>query len=87
MRARRANPEGWATTVERIESGQDASRDVPPRSGRPLPVDTLLDVPLGRAGDRARELREAGFDGVFTFEGPHDVFLPLVPAAAAGSTS
>lgn len=52
----------------------------PPR----LPVDTLLDAPLARAGERARELAEAGFDGVFTFEGPQDVFLPLVPAAATG---
>lgn len=51
---------------------------------RRVPVDTLLDVPLHQAADRARELKDAGFDGVFTFEGPHDVFLPLVPAAAAG---
>lgn len=49
-----------------------------------IPVDTLLDAPLAQAGDRARELADAGFDGVFTFEGPGDVFLPLVPAAAAG---
>jgi probable F420-dependent oxidoreductase len=46
----------------------------------------LLDVQLdGRpdaAADRARELVGAGVDGLFTFEGPHDVFLPL--AAAAG---
>ncbi|WTW93156.1 TIGR03617 family F420-dependent LLM class oxidoreductase [Streptomycetaceae bacterium NBC_01309] len=49
-----------------------------------LPVDTLLDVPLHQAAERSRELRDAGFDGVFTFEGPHDVFLPLVPAAAEG---
>ncbi|MFI6584040.1 TIGR03617 family F420-dependent LLM class oxidoreductase [Embleya sp. NPDC050493] len=66
--------------MDRIGSGADA-----PKPGRrALPVDTLLDVPLSRAGDRARELGEAGFDGVFTFEGPTDVFLPLVPAAAAG---
>ncbi|MCF2529104.1 TIGR03617 family F420-dependent LLM class oxidoreductase [Yinghuangia soli] len=57
-----------------------------PNAARPAapPVDTLLDVPLHLAADRARELKDAGFDGVFTFEGPHDVFLPLVPAAAAG---
>ncbi|MDI2126438.1 TIGR03617 family F420-dependent LLM class oxidoreductase [Yinghuangia seranimata] len=53
-------------------------------SGRAVPVDTLLDTPLHQAADRARALKDAGFDGVFTFEGPHDVFLPLVPAAAAG---
>jgi probable F420-dependent oxidoreductase len=34
------------------------------------------------AVDRARALREAGASGVFTFEGPHDVFTPLVLAAA-----
>ena len=32
--------------------------------------------------DRARALREAGAAGVFTFEGPHDVFTPLALAAA-----
>nr|WP_281367350.1 TIGR03617 family F420-dependent LLM class oxidoreductase [Nocardioides kongjuensis] len=32
--------------------------------------------------ERARELAEAGAAGLFTFEGPHDVFLPL--AAVAG---
>lgn len=26
-----------------------------------------------------------GFDGVFTFEGPHDVFTPLVLAAGSGA--
>ena len=30
--------------------------------------------------DRARALREAGASGVFTFEGPHDVFAPLTLA-------
>ncbi|WP_183099446.1 TIGR03617 family F420-dependent LLM class oxidoreductase [Nocardioides pelophilus] len=46
----------------------------------------LLDLQLDARPDqslaRARELREAGAAGLFTFEGPHDVFLPL--AAAAG---
>ena len=32
--------------------------------------------------DRAHVLREAGASGVFTFEGPHDVFTPLALAAA-----
>ena len=36
------------------------------------------------AMDRAHVLREAGASGVFTFEGPHDVFLPLAAAAASG---
>lgn len=33
---------------------------------------------------RAEELREAGASGVFTFEGPHDVFTPLVLASQVG---
>ena len=38
---------------------------------------------LTDAADSARQLERAGIDGVFTFEGPHDVFLPLALAAAA----
>lgn len=34
--------------------------------------------------DRARALREAGAAGVFTFEGPHDVFAPLTLASTVG---
>ncbi|PWQ88788.1 LLM class F420-dependent oxidoreductase, partial [Enterococcus faecium] len=33
---------------------------------------------------RARALRDAGADGVFTFEGPHDVFTPLTLATTVG---
>jgi probable F420-dependent oxidoreductase len=36
------------------------------------------------AVDRARALREAGASGVFTFEGPHDVFAPLTLASGVG---
>ena len=36
------------------------------------------------AVDRARALREAGAAGVFTFEGPHDVFAPLTLASSVG---
>ena len=36
------------------------------------------------AVDRARALREAGASGVFTFEGPHDVFAPLTLASTVG---
>ena len=36
------------------------------------------------AVDRAHTLREAGAAGVFTFEGPHDVFAPLTLASTAG---
>lgn len=42
------------------------------------PVYGLTDVAA-----EARALEDAGVDGVFTFEGPHDVFLPLAIAAAA----
>lgn len=46
----------------------------------------LLDLQLDRRPDqalsRARELAATGAAGLFTFEGPHDVFLPL--AAVAG---
>lgn len=45
-------------------------------------LDVQLDARPDRATARAVELVEAGADGLFTFEGPHDVFLPL--AAAAG---
>jgi probable F420-dependent oxidoreductase len=45
-------------------------------------LDLQLDARPDNALDRARELREAGAAGLFTFEGPHDVFLPL--AAVAG---
>lgn len=38
---------------------------------------------LADAGDSARHLESLGIDGVFTFEGPHDVFIPLTLAAAA----
>lgn len=36
------------------------------------------------AVDRAGALREAGAAGVFTFEGPHDVFAPLTLASTVG---
>ncbi len=45
----------------------------------------LLDVQLDAAPDavaaRARQLVDAGAAGLFTFEGPHDVFMPLAVAA------
>ncbi len=48
-------------------------------------IDTMLSG-LGEAADHARRLEALGVDGAFTFEGPHDVFTPLVLAAAATST-
>jgi probable F420-dependent oxidoreductase len=50
-----------------------------------LPVDTQLVAPLGEEDEAARRLKQLGFDGAFTFEGPHDVFFPLVTAARAGT--
>ncbi|MFM7067962.1 MAG: TIGR03617 family F420-dependent LLM class oxidoreductase [Actinomycetes bacterium] len=38
---------------------------------------------LDSAAAEAVTLEQAGVDGVFAFEGPHDVFLPLALAAAA----
>lgn len=46
-------------------------------------LDVQLDARPDAAAARARELVGAGVAGLFTFEGPHDVFLPL--AAAAGT--
>jgi probable F420-dependent oxidoreductase len=48
---------------------------------RRIPVDVLLDTDLPEVGPRVRELTDAGADGVFTFEGPRDAFLPLGVAA------
>ncbi|MFF2553231.1 TIGR03617 family F420-dependent LLM class oxidoreductase [Nocardia sp. NPDC058058] len=49
-----------------------------------MPLDVWLNVPVAESAARARELRAAGVDGVFTFEGAHDVFLPLTLAADSG---
>jgi probable F420-dependent oxidoreductase len=47
-------------------------------------LDLQLDVPPERAAARGQDLAGAGAAGLFTFEGPHDVFLPLAAAAACG---
>ncbi len=47
-----------------------------------LPIYGLAD-----AGAEAARLERAGADGVFAFEGPHDVFLPLALAAASTDLS
>jgi probable F420-dependent oxidoreductase len=44
---------------------------------------TALFGPLN-AIEQARAVKEAGASGVFTFEGPHDVFTPLTLAATVG---
>jgi probable F420-dependent oxidoreductase len=45
-------------------------------------IDTQL-TRFETAPDDARRLEGLGLDGVFTFEGPHDVFTPLIVAAGA----
>ncbi|GAA3241602.1 TIGR03617 family F420-dependent LLM class oxidoreductase [Actinocorallia longicatena] len=47
-------------------------------------IDAQLTVAPGEVAATAERLRGLGFDGVFTFEGPADVFLPLTLAASAG---
>jgi probable F420-dependent oxidoreductase len=46
-------------------------------------VSTALFGPTD-AIERTRALRDAGASGVFTFEGPHDVFAPLTLASTVG---
>ena len=47
-----------------------------------LKVDgALLAQDLAHAGGEAKHLEELGYDGGFTFEGPHDPFFPLLLAA------
>ena len=48
-------------------------------------IDTML-AGLEDAPAHARRLEQLGVDGAFTFEGPHDVFTPLIVAAGATST-
>jgi len=43
----------------------------------------LLTAGVNEAGAAARRAEAQGYDGVLTFEGPHDPFLPLVDAARA----
>ena len=47
-------------------------------------LDIQLDARPDSAAARAAELATTGVEGLFTFEGPHDVFFPLVAAATAG---
>ena len=46
-------------------------------------LDLQLDARPDQAAERARHLVDAGAAGLFTFEGPHDVFLPLAVASGA----
>ncbi len=49
----------------------------------------LITEDFTKTGELAAQLERQGFDGGFSFEGPHDPFLPLVaaPADASGSSS
>lgn len=49
-----------------------------------MKVDALLMAPPDQVTARAEALAATGVDGLFTFEGPHDVFLPLALAAGTG---
>lgn len=48
-----------------------------------MKLDLQLDGRPDEAAQRARALIDAGVDGLFTFEGPHDVFGPLISTATA----
>ncbi|HEX4190267.1 MAG TPA: TIGR03617 family F420-dependent LLM class oxidoreductase [Marmoricola sp.] len=48
-----------------------------------MKLDVQLDGRPDQAAQRSRELIAAGVDGLFTFEGPHDAFLPLIVAAGS----
>lgn len=49
-----------------------------------MQIDTLLMARPPEVRARAEALAATGVDGLFTFEGPHDVFLPLGLAAETG---
>lgn len=48
-----------------------------------LELDLRLDAAPDEVATRARELAGTGIAGLFTFEGPHDAFLPLAVAASS----
>ncbi|WP_426571921.1 TIGR03617 family F420-dependent LLM class oxidoreductase [Aquihabitans sp. McL0605] len=49
-----------------------------------MKVDALLMARPPQLAERAEALAATGVDGLFTFEGPHDVFLPLAIGAGTG---
>jgi probable F420-dependent oxidoreductase len=49
-----------------------------------MKIHTML-TGLGDAGEHARRLEALGVEGAFTFEGPRDVFLPLILSAVTTS--
>lgn len=48
-----------------------------------MQLDTVLNQPLAEVAAQADHLESVGFDGLFTYEGQSDPFLPFVAAAAA----
>lgn len=46
-----------------------------------MKIDLRLDSRPEDSAARAKELVALGADGLFTFEGAHDVFVPLVAAS------
>ena len=46
-----------------------------------MKVDGSLTDNLSEIANRARQVESAGYDGAYTFEGPHDPFLPVLLAA------
>ena len=69
--------------------GRRCSRDLSPTELTrvkigPVLLDIQLDARPDQAAARAAELATTGVAGLFTFEGPHDVFLPLAATASRG---
>src|SRR5262249_45878940 len=57
------------------------SRVLRPTYDLGMKVDGSLNDNLAEIPSRARDLEASGYDGAFTFEGPHDPFLPVLLAA------
>src|SRR5216684_1128641 len=68
----------WAAYCRRSRRSPAFSRR---RTIQSVKVDGSLTDNLGEIPARARELEDAGYDGAYTFEGPHDPFLPVLLAA------
>jgi len=46
-----------------------------------MKIDGAMIIPLAEAGAEAQRLQAKGFDGIYTMEGNHDPFFPLLRAA------
>jgi hypothetical protein len=58
----------------------DARQSIVSRPGGIMKVDAAINDAT-TPGETARRLEQLGYDGGFTFEGPHDPFFPLVLAS------